>query len=96
MEFSKAMIDCMQMLRRKLRTEQDLVIHLNDPQAIEQMLAACALSNDPVTRALGDQLVTLSDGKPIARIPVPAPVPAAAPEKAGASVRIYRGQRIYV
>ncbi|WP_417775343.1 hypothetical protein [Stutzerimonas xanthomarina] len=34
MEFNKSVLDCMQQLRRRLRDEQQLDIHLSQPDAI--------------------------------------------------------------
>ena len=53
MELNKAVIDCMRSLRRRLRDEQQLDIHLNQPDAVTAMLAGCMRSNDELTRELG-------------------------------------------
>lgn len=64
MEFNKAVLDCMQHLRRRLRDEQHLEIRLSQPDAIQAMLTACLCSGDEVTRELGKQLATYSDLAP--------------------------------
>ncbi|MBD3738157.1 hypothetical protein [Stutzerimonas balearica] len=86
MELNKAVLDCMRQLRRRLRDEQQIEIHLNQPDAIAAMLAACLHSADEQTQALGRQLASLTDNAPRAR-------PAEPPATAG-TVRIYRGQRV--
>lgn len=43
MKFNKAVLDCMQHLRRRLREEQQLNIRLSQPDAIQAMLTACPL-----------------------------------------------------
>lgn len=87
MELNKAVIDCMRSLRRRLRDEQQLDIHLNQPDAVSAMLAGCVRSNDELTRELGRQLAAFSD-----QLPVPAPPPSR--NSGSATVRIYRGQRV--
>ncbi len=44
MEFNKAVLDCMQHLRRRLRDEQHLEIRLSQPDAVQAMLTACLCS----------------------------------------------------
>ncbi|AHY41951.1 hypothetical protein CXK93_05355 [Stutzerimonas decontaminans] len=88
MELNKAVIDCMRSLRRRLRDEQQLDIHLNQPDAVSAMLAGCMRSNDELTRELGRQLATFSE-----QLPAPAPVPPS-PSSSSTTVRIYRGQRV--
>jgi len=87
MELNKAVIDCMRSLRRRLRDEQQLDIHLNQPDAVSAMLAGCMRSNDELTRELGRQLAAFSDQ-------LPAPVPTPSPSSSSTTVRIYRGQRV--
>jgi len=87
MELNKAVIDCMRSLRRRLRDEQQLDIHLDQPDAVTAMLAGCMNSNDELTRELGRQLAAFSDR-------LPAPPPPARVASSGATVRIYRGQRV--
>ncbi|WP_407295913.1 hypothetical protein [Stutzerimonas zhaodongensis] len=86
MEFNKAVLDCMQQLRRRLREEQQLDIRLSQPDAIQTMLTACLCSGDDMTRELGKQLAIYSD----------VPIQAISSDTAlsGTSVRIYRGQRV--
>ena len=90
MEFNKALIDCMQTLRRRLREEQQLHIRLSQPDAIPAMLAACLCSSDELTRDLGKQLAAYSDAAP-ATVDIPA-TPTIKENQS--SVRIYRGQRV--
>ncbi|GAB6389238.1 hypothetical protein [Stutzerimonas marianensis] len=88
MEINKAVLDCMQSLRRRLRDEQRLDIRLSQPDAVTAMLTACLGSGDELTRELGRQLAAYTDQ--------PTPV-AIKPSSASAhvpSVRIYRGQRV--
>lgn len=97
MELNKAMLDCMQQLKRKLRAEQNLVIRLSDADVITQMLAACLKSNDEETRQLGRQLAEYSvlwQHPNHVESASPAAAPAATPSNDG-RVRIYRGQRVY-
>ncbi|EWC42929.1 hypothetical protein GFL09_01750 [Pseudomonas stutzeri] len=88
MELNKAVIDCMKSLRRRLREEQQLDIHLNQPDAVSAMLAACMRSDDELTRDLGRQLATFSDQLP------PSPPSPRSAVSSSPSVRIYRGQRV--
>jgi hypothetical protein len=91
MEFNKAVLDCMQHLRRRLREEQQLDIRLSQPDAVQALLAACLCSGNETTRNLGKQLATYSD------MPPPVVTNASPPESRGRhtpSVRIYRGQRV--
>ena len=91
MEINKAVLDCMQHLRRRLRDEQQLDIRLSQPDAVQAMLAACLRSNNETTRDLGKQLATYSD------LPTPTATTPPASEhhdRHVPSVRIYRGQRV--
>lgn len=110
MELNKAVLDCMQKLRRRLREELGTDIHLSQSDVISALLAACALSDSLQTRQLGDELARLSGTSSSAapqadprtqalyRGQVPSPAAAGAPPSGGEErqVRIYRGQRIYV
>ncbi|WP_375741507.1 hypothetical protein [Pseudomonas boanensis] len=60
MELTKAVLDCMQALRRQLRDEQSVDIRLSQPDAIQSMINACAESQLEATRALGERLSTLT------------------------------------
>jgi chemotaxis protein histidine kinase CheA len=103
MELNKALLDCMQALRRRLRDELAVDIRLSQHDAINTMLSACLTSSDEETRQLGQRLAQLSDNpfNRAAGAPTPAerPVtPLADPTKltpTSGSVRIYRGQRVY-
>lgn len=88
MEFNKAVLDCMQHLRRRLRDEQQLNIRLSQPDAIQAMLTACLYSADEITRDLGRQLATYSD------MPTLFTPPSTPANRSGPSIRIYRGQRV--
>ncbi|HBP1360440.1 TPA: hypothetical protein L5T54_003421 [Pseudomonas aeruginosa] len=54
MELNKSLLDCMRAVRRRLREEQALDIH------VAAMQAACARSGDATTRELGQRLGRLS------------------------------------
>lgn len=60
MELTKAVLDCMQVLRRQLREEQAVDIRLSQPDAVLSMLNACAESQRDATRELGEQLSSLT------------------------------------
>lgn len=97
MEFNKALIDCMQTLRRRLREEQHLEIRLSQPDAIPTMISACQISQDQLTREMGRQLSAYSGAPETPEPPATPPTPTAVPERAAPSerpVRIYRGQRV--
>lgn len=100
MELNKAVLDCMQALRRRLREELNQDIRLSQPDVVESMLLACLRSNDAETRNLGIRLAELSDfhgaSKPAAAAPSRSPVAElpVEPTRSG-SVRMYRGQRVY-
>lgn len=108
MELNKAVLDCMQTLRRRLRDELGADIHLNQSDAVSALLGACAHSDSVRTRELGEELARLcapqpalaaqeERGQPLYRGQVPATAePAAAPAAPEErQVRIYRGQRVY-
>lgn len=80
MELHKALLDCMQAWRRRLRDELALDIRLSQSDAIVAMLDGCLQSSDAETRRLGQRLAELADQ------PLPTP---------SGSGRIYRGQRVY-
>ncbi|WP_044873632.1 hypothetical protein [Pseudomonas sp. LFM046] len=60
MELTKAVLDCMQTLRRQLREELAVDIRLSQPDAILSMLSACAESRRDATRELGEHLSALT------------------------------------
>ena len=60
MELNKAVLDCMQTLRRRLRAETGEDIRLSHSDALPRMLQACHASRSTETRALGRQLAQLS------------------------------------
>jgi hypothetical protein len=72
MELNKALLDCMQSLRRRLRDEQVADIRLSQSDAVEAMLLACLRSSDQDTRNLGIRLAELSDFHGTAATTVPA------------------------
>ena len=95
MELNKAVLDCMQALRRKLRAEQALDIRLSQPDAISAMLSACLSSSSEETRELGQRLAQFSDmpfQSPVTIAPI---IEVAHTVAHSGSVRIYRGQRVY-
>lgn len=111
MELNKAVLDCMQSLRRRLRDEMSMDVRLSQPDAVEIMLLACLRSNDQETRQLGVRLAELSDF----HAPEPKPEPShpirqyrghelpeqdstplvVEEEHRSHSVRMYRGQRVF-
>ncbi len=102
MELNKAVLDCMQALRRRLREEQAVDIRLSQPDAINAMLSACLGSSDEQTRQLGQRLAELSDSPyntapeaPAPRMQAGHPLLGTAHVASSGSVRIYRGQRVY-
>lgn len=111
MELNKAVLDCMQSLRRRLREELSVDIRLSQPDAVEAMLMACLRSSDQETRNLGIRLAELSDFQQAAAQPAAAqpnrqyrghelperaaPAPVQDDDARGHSVRMYRGQRVY-
>ena len=111
MELNKAVLDCMQALRRRLREELSVDIRLSQPDAVEAMLLACLRSGDQETRNLGIRLAELSDFHSPARqsaaaqptrqyrgheLPqAAATAPALDEVPRGHSVHMYRGQRVY-
>lgn len=95
MELNKAVLDCMQALRRKLREEQAVDIRLSQTDAVSAMLSACLDSTSEETRALGQRLAQLSDMPYQSPASVAPLVEAAHVAARSGSVRIYRGQRVY-
>jgi hypothetical protein len=104
MELNKALLDCMQALRRRLRAELAVDIRLSQHDAINAMLSACLSSSDEETRLLGQRLAQLSDSPFSLAVDTATPVvqsvalladPAKTAPVSG-SVRIYRGQRVYI
>ncbi len=101
MELNKAMLDCMQALRRRLRSELAMDIRLSQPDAINAMLSACLFSSDEETRQLGQRLAQFSDkttpaAKPATSVALPPSLlESAHVGKTSGSIRIYRGQRVY-
>ncbi len=84
MELNKALLDCMQTLRRRLRDELCVDIRLSQPDAVEAMLLACLRSSDQETRNLAIRLAELSDFQ---STPAPATI-------AQATARQYRGHAL--
>lgn len=99
MELNKAVLDCMQALRRRLRAETGEDIRLSHSDALPRMLQACHASRSTETRALGRQLAQLSGHslpvEPPSRPSSPPPASSTALPPSGTTVRIYRGQRVY-
>lgn len=71
MELNKAVLDCMQSLRRRLREELSVDIRLSQPDAVEAMLLACLRSSDQ-TPATCIRLAELSDFQQAAAQPAAA------------------------
>lgn len=84
MELNKALLDCMQTLRRRLRDELCVDIRLSQPDAVEAMLLACLRSSDQETRNLAIRLAELSDFQ---STPAPAAI-------AQTTARQYRGHAL--
>ena len=99
MELNKAVLDCMQTLRRRLRAETGEDIRLSHSDALPRMLQACHASRSTEPRALGRQLAQLSGHslpvEPPSRPSSPPPASSTALPPSGTTVRIYRGQRVY-
>lgn len=108
MEMTKPIIDCMQNLRRRIRAEQGCDIRLSQDDAIAQMLTLAVKSRDDKTRALGKELSQLTGNElptsqpPASATPTPSNTYRGATVQSEeahpahtASVRIYRGQRVY-
>ena len=99
MELNKAVLDCMQTLRRRLRAETGEDIRLSHSDALPRMLQACHASRSTETRALGRQLAQLSGHslpvEPPSRPSSPPPASSTALPPSGTTVRNYRGQRVY-
>lgn len=108
MEMTKPIIDCMQNLRRRIRAEQGCDIRLSQNDAIAQMLTLAVKSRDEKTRALGKELSQLTGSELPASQPPTSAAPTPSNTYRGAmvqsedtlhahtaSVRIYRGQRVY-
>lgn len=98
MELNKAVLDCMQTLRRRLRAETGEDIRLSHSDALPRMLQACHASRSTETRALGRQLAQLSGHslpvEPPSRPSSPPPASSTTLPPSGTTVRIYRGQRV--
>ena len=60
MELTRDILACMQDIRRQLRKEQALDIHISESDAVQRMLQGCADSPNAPTRALGVRLSELS------------------------------------
>lgn len=105
MELNRAVLDCMKTLRRRIREEQAVDIRLSQPDAVNALLSACLASTDEETRRLGQCLAQFSE-RPFApdadsaaarqQAGQPLPVETPSATRPTGSVRIYRGQRVYV
>lgn len=98
MELNKAVLDCMQSLRRRLRDEMSIDIRLSQPDAITAMLSACLSSSNEDTRQLGQKLAQFSDNPNIiiaSSTTVQSDIAPIQPKAATGSLRMYRGQRVY-
>ncbi|HTN30423.1 MAG TPA: hypothetical protein VL178_06265 [Pseudomonas sp.] len=93
MDMNKTLIDCMQLLRRRVRNEQGLDIHLHQPDAVAALLMASRTSREPETHALGERLAGLVEqDQPSVAAALSAHHESAPPDNL--RVRIYRGQRV--
>lgn len=92
MELNKAVIDCMQSLRRRLRAELAIDIRLSQPDAVPAMLNACMASHNAETRQLGEHLAIISETPLNKTVPAPTQAPHTSPST---SYKVYRGQRVY-
>ena len=102
MELNREVLDCMMSLRRRLREELTVDIRMSQPDAINSMLSACLTSSSEETRQLGQLLAQYSErpfGEPASTPRMQAGHPLLIEESAhrppSASVRMYRGQRVY-
>ena len=94
MEMNKALIDCMQLLRRRVRNEQGIDIHLHQPDAVEALLMASRTSRETQTYQLGERLAQLIEqDQPSASAVLNAHREQESPPD-NLRVRIYRGQRV--
>lgn len=93
-ELTKEVLDCMKALRRRLRQELDLEIHLNQPDVITCLFQGSQQCIDAETRRLGQRLAELTNlsPRPATQSEPTEELPTAQPTIA---IRIYRGQRIY-
>lgn len=106
LNLSKAMLDCMQNLRRRLRAELNVNIRLSEENSVQALIEACLLSDSIRTRELGIELAHMSGldaGALSASVgqaePVQPPSNSVFPSppvgEGEKLVRIYRGQRVY-
>jgi hypothetical protein len=93
MDMNKTLIDCMQLLRRRVRNEQGLDIHLHQADAIAALLMASRTSRDPQTHELGERLARLIEEDEPSAVAALAVHQAESPPD-NVRVRIYRGQRV--
>lgn len=61
MELNREIIACMQIIRRRLRAETGLDIRISRPDAIAQMISACAASVSAESRRQGERLRSLTN-----------------------------------
>jgi hypothetical protein len=93
MELNREVLECMKSLRRRLRDELAVDIHLNQQNAISAMLGASQTSTDLDTQALGARLAELSQtaipprGQPFTPEVIESPT-------SNTATRVYRGQKI--
>ena len=70
MELNREIIACMQIIRRRLRAETGLDIRISRPDAIEEMIKACAISKSVESRRQGERLTELTNVVPELVAPV--------------------------
>src|SRR3990167_2076188 len=105
MELNREVLDCMRRLRRRRGEELAVDIRMSQPDAITSMLIACLPSTSEETRQLGQLLAQYSD-QPFApaaegstpRLQAGHPLLSEDPrtKPTSGSLRMYRGQRVYV
>ena len=93
MDMNKALIDCMQLLRRRVRNEQGMDIHLHQSDAVAALLMASRTSRDAQTHELGERLARLIEADEPSAVATLAVHRETNPPD-NLRVRIYRGQRV--
>ncbi len=89
---SKGMIDDMQQLRKRMRSEFGVELRLSQEDILEQITALAARSKDQRTRILFDHLQSQMGDQPEVKAPKnEAAVEASAPKQ---KIRVYRGCKI--
>jgi hypothetical protein len=58
-QFNRATLDCMTMLRRRLKHDLGVIIHLGEPDALRRLVEVSRESGDDGVRELGRQLAEM-------------------------------------